>query len=57
MCISDHGIKPNMVVLDPFMGIGTTGVACQNLGVNFIGFEIDTGYIQIANKFLGDAPL
>jgi site-specific DNA-methyltransferase (adenine-specific) len=56
MCIRDHGIKPNMVVLDPFMGIGTTGVACQNLGVNFIGFEIDTGYIQIANKFLGEVP-
>lgn len=35
-------------VLDPFMGSGTTGVACANLGRAFIGIEIDPGYFDIA---------
>ena len=35
-------------VLDPFMGSGTTGVACARLGRRFIGIEIDPGYFDIA---------
>jgi site-specific DNA-methyltransferase (adenine-specific) len=35
-------------VLDPFMGSGTTGVACANLGRSFVGIEIDPTYFQIA---------
>ena len=35
-------------VLDPFMGSGTTGVACVKLGRKFIGIEIDEGYFDIA---------
>jgi len=38
------------VVLDPFAGSGTTGMACASLGREFIGFEIDAGYCQIANE-------
>ena len=38
------------VVLDPFMGSGTTGVACNNLDYNFIGIEFDTEYFKIAEK-------
>jgi DNA modification methylase len=37
-------------VLDPFMGSGTTGVACMNTGRNFIGIEIDPGYHAIAER-------
>ena len=36
------------VVLDPFMGSGTTCVACKELGVNYIGFEINETYYKIA---------
>lgn len=36
------------VVLDPFMGSGTTGVACMNLGRKFIGIEIERKYFDIA---------
>ena len=35
-------------ILDPFMGSGTTGVACAKLGRKFIGIEIDKGYFEIA---------
>lgn len=48
MCVKLHGIQPEMVVLDPFMGIGSTAAACVHLGVSFIGFEIDEEYARIA---------
>jgi site-specific DNA-methyltransferase (adenine-specific) len=50
MCIKDHGVKPGLVVLDPFMGIGTTAVASVMLGMSYIGFEIDSEYVKIANE-------
>lgn len=40
----------NALVLDPFMGSGTTGVACKFLGYNYMGIEISNDYIQKANK-------
>ena len=42
------GSLPNHVVLDPFMGSGTTGVACVNLGRKFVGIEIERRYFDIA---------
>ena len=36
------------IILDPFMGSGTTGVACANLGRKFIGIEIERKYFDIA---------
>ena len=50
MCIKDHGIQNTRLVLDPFMGIGTTAIACLNLRIDFIGFEIDKNYIEIADE-------
>lgn len=41
---------PNGVVLDPFMGSGSTGLACKNLGVDFIGIELNKEYFEIAEK-------
>lgn len=46
-----------MTILDPFMGSGTTGVACINLGRRFIGIEIEPGYFDIACKRIEDAWL
>tara|TARA_R100001086_G_scaffold63700_2_gene29535 strand:- start:469 stop:1167 length:699 start_codon:yes stop_codon:yes gene_type:complete len=42
-------------ILDPFMGSGTTGVACMNLGKEFIGIEKDPEYFDIACKRISDA--
>lgn len=41
------------VVLDPFMGSGTTGVACKNLKRKFIGIEKDEKYFEIAEARIG----
>ena len=41
---------PNGIVLDPFFGSGTTGIAAVNLGCNYIGFEISKEYCIIAEK-------
>lgn len=37
-------------ILDPYMGSGTTGIACKNLKRNFIGIELDPTYFEIAKK-------
>lgn len=42
--------KENNIILDPFMGSGTTGVACKQLNRNFIGIELDEEYFNIAKK-------
>ena len=42
-------------VLDPFMGSGTTGVACVNTNRDFIGIELDQDYFDIAKQRIGSA--
>ncbi|HEY8164926.1 MAG TPA: site-specific DNA-methyltransferase, partial [Gemmatimonadaceae bacterium] len=46
MCLRLHGLERTRVVVDPFMGLGSTAVACAELGVSFIGIELDEGYLK-----------
>jgi site-specific DNA-methyltransferase (adenine-specific) len=46
---------PEQTILDPFMGSGTTGVACVNLGRKFIGIEIEPKYFDIACRRIEEA--
>jgi DNA modification methylase len=39
-------------IFDPFMGSGTTAVACQSLGLEWCGCELEADYVAIANKRL-----
>jgi len=55
MCIKLHGLRKTKLVLDPFMGIGNTAVACTRLGVDWIGFEIDEYYASITEKRVKEA--
>ena len=43
-----HASQPGEVVLDPFMGSGSTGLACKTLGRKFIGIELEDKYHQVA---------
>jgi site-specific DNA-methyltransferase (adenine-specific) len=45
---------PHSLVLDPFCGSGTTGVACARLGRRFVGFELDEEFLRVAAKRLAD---
>jgi DNA modification methylase len=54
----DHIISwsnPGELVLDPFLGSGTAGVACKELGRNFIGIEFVQSYFDIAKKRIEEA--
>lgn len=46
----ENSSKKNDLVMDPFMGIGSTGIACKELNRNFIGCEIDKKYFDIAES-------
>lgn len=54
-CIEQSQTTAGATVLDPFMGSGTTGVACAKLGRKFIGIEIEPKYFDIACKRIEDA--
>lgn len=43
------------IILDPFMGSGTTGVACKNLKRSFIGIEMDDKYFEIAENRINES--
>ncbi len=55
-CIQNY-TKLGDTIFDPFMGSGTTGVACMQLGRNFIGCEIDPKYFAIAEKRIKTAAM
>ncbi|MEO8680432.1 MAG: site-specific DNA-methyltransferase [Vicinamibacterales bacterium] len=47
-CLRLHGLSRLRLVADPFLGLGSTAVACAELGVNFIGVELDQHYLDEA---------
>ncbi|HJT49136.1 MAG TPA: site-specific DNA-methyltransferase [Nitrososphaeraceae archaeon] len=61
LCIKLHGVRQHTLVYDPFMGIGTTALACLKLKVDYIGTDTDGEYIKVAldniyekKKYLGN---
>jgi site-specific DNA-methyltransferase (adenine-specific) len=46
MCVRLHGLDRVRTVADPFMGLGSTAVACATLGVDFVGIELDERYLE-----------
>jgi hypothetical protein len=47
-CMSKARLRSDVTILDPFMGSGTTGIACVQTGRRFIGVELDRRYFDIA---------
>ena len=52
--IIKHSSNKGDIVLDCFMGSGTTAVACKELGRNFIGIEKEQEYIDLSTKRIND---
>jgi site-specific DNA-methyltransferase (adenine-specific) len=48
MCVRLHGLGRARVVLDPFVGLGSTAMACARLGMNFVGIDLDKHYLDEA---------
>jgi len=47
--------RKGATVLDPFMGSGSTGIACANIGRDFIGIDMNEHYCEIARARIKDA--
>ncbi len=56
-CLRLHGVSRIEVAMDPFVGLGSTAVACARLGVSFIGSDIDETYLSEAVTRTRDAVL
>ena len=55
MCLRLHGLERIGRVMDPFLGLGNTAVACTRLGLNFVGFELDESYFDQAERAIQKA--
>ena len=51
----ENSSKEGQLVIDPFMGIGSTGIACVNSNRKFIGCELDPTYFEIAQQRINEA--
>jgi site-specific DNA-methyltransferase (adenine-specific) len=47
-CVRLHGLARSRQVVDPFVGIGSSAVAAARLGLDFVGFDLDAGYLEVA---------
>jgi site-specific DNA-methyltransferase (adenine-specific) len=54
-CLDQLNLPPNAIILDPFMGAGSTGVAATKKGLAFIGIEIEPKYFDIACRRIEEA--
>lgn len=50
----ENSSNENELVIDPFAGIGSTGVACKELNRQFIGFDCNQNYVDIALKRIAE---
>ncbi|VVB75777.1 Modification methylase MjaV [Candidatus Tiddalikarchaeum anstoanum] len=57
MCIKLHGFNKDTVILDPFLGAGTTCIVAKELGCKYLGFEIDKKYRKMALNKLSQTSL
>lgn len=55
--ITTSALKPGALVLDPFLGSGTTAEAAKNAGMRFVGFEAEERYCEIAARRLSQEVL
>ncbi|MEM7348729.1 MAG: site-specific DNA-methyltransferase, partial [Chloroflexota bacterium] len=51
------GSKPNSIVLDPFLGSGTTGMVCLDNGRRFLGIELKEEYAKLARQRLSERTI
>jgi len=51
-CVRLHGVGRTQVVVDPFVGIGSSAVASARLGVGFVGFDVDPEYLATAVRLV-----
>ncbi|MDM8004615.1 MAG: site-specific DNA-methyltransferase [Phycisphaerae bacterium] len=54
-CLKMAGVQAGDVVLDPYMGSGSTGVAAAEMGAHWIGYEISADYIRLARNRIAEA--
>jgi site-specific DNA-methyltransferase (adenine-specific) len=47
-CLKLHGTSRARLVVDPFLGLGSTAVACAELGLDFVGIDLDRSYVEEA---------
>jgi site-specific DNA-methyltransferase (adenine-specific) len=59
-CLRLHGLSRLRTVVDPFLGLGSSAVACARLGIDFVGIEMDEAYlkeaIERARESLAETP-